>query len=66
VALVAVLTGACSDSPSHQPTNPATTPAPATTTSTADPTPSVVTTIIPFSGGINGPVSPGPTEPASR
>jgi hypothetical protein len=64
--LVVLLAGACSDTPSNQPSNPVTTPAPAATTSTADPTPSVATTIIPFAGGITGPVSPGPTEPASR
>jgi hypothetical protein len=65
LALVAVLVGACSDGSSEP---PATTPAPPTTiASTAATSPvTVATTTIPFPGGINGPVAPGPTEPATR
>jgi hypothetical protein len=69
VALVAVLLGACSGGSSEPPTTPPSTPPPATTAiiaTTVELTPSAVTTVLPFSGGINGPVSPGSTEPASR
>jgi hypothetical protein len=64
VALLALLLGACSDGSSNPPTTPATTPAPPTTMTTSPST--VATTAIPFPRGINGPIAPGPTEPASR
>jgi hypothetical protein len=79
VAIVAVLLSACSGDSSGPPTTPApssppvttapptTRPAsPRTTAPTTVPPASVASTILPFAGGINGPVSPGSTEPASR
>jgi hypothetical protein len=66
LAVVALLLGACSDGSSTPPTTPAIAPSPATPATTADPTPAVATTSIPFAGGINGPVSPGSTEPVNR
>jgi hypothetical protein len=67
VAVMTVALVACSDGSSGP---PVTTPPPATSASapatTVDPTPTVVTTAIPFAGGIMGPVAPGPTEPANR
>ena len=53
MVIVAAMLGACSDGSSGPPATPA-------------PTPTVATTVVPFAGGINGPVSPGSTEPASR
>ena len=65
MALAALLLlGACSDGSSDPPTTPATTPAPSTTVTTSPSTIPSMTS--PFPGGINGPVAPGPTEPASR
>jgi len=65
VAIVALVSSGCSGDSSSPPSTPATTPPPIPSTTTTPPS-TVADIVTPFPDGINGPVVPGSTGPASR